>query len=559
MNMKYDLFPQRAQYRSGEPVTLLLEAQGASEAEEYCVTVYRDRKEVQCVKGFTTGMETVVELGVYQERLQGFGVKAVVAGERLYTAFDVVDSSQNTFRYGFVSDFAVTDEQKIEDITGLNKLHMTHVQFYDWMYRHEELVPPTDHFTDLMGRALSKKAVQEKIKRCHAHGMKAIAYGAVYAASWPFYERHPDWALCSGTGKAYDFIGKLKIMSMAKDIPWRAHITGQYLNAVNALSFDGIHIDTYGCPKWGKTDYNGEEREEYLQDEFGGFVSELRADFEAEGIDPTLVFNHVGNWPVKDTAGSPLDATYIEVWEPYSRLADLGNIIEEALVFAPQRPVVLAAYIRPYLTGPVEEAQWAALLVMAAVVSHGGYHLALGGYDAILTQAYYVDYTKMNPEFVTLIRRYCDYMVQHSHIFYDRSLINVSKTHMSGDNYEYKITGAEVSAFGIAGRLYVIARESRQRKVISLLNLYGNDDRWDTPKKQPTPVGPIELEIAVLREPGRVFSIAPNENEGFAVPVAYSLAEREQGLFLSCRLEAVTLWSTVVLEFDDEQERRSDA
>lgn len=54
------------------------------------------------------------------------------------------------------------------------------------MYRHDDLVPPEDTFTDLMGRELSLQVVKEKIALCHSYGMKAMAYGAIYAASKDF-------------------------------------------------------------------------------------------------------------------------------------------------------------------------------------------------------------------------------------------------------------------------------------------------------------------------------------------------------------------------------------
>ena len=33
----------------------------------------------------------------------------------------------------------------------MNRLHLNGVQFYDWQYRHEELVPPTRAVSRLIG------------------------------------------------------------------------------------------------------------------------------------------------------------------------------------------------------------------------------------------------------------------------------------------------------------------------------------------------------------------------------------------------------------------------
>lgn len=551
------LYPDRCQYRSGEPVTLLLEC-GASLPQDapYRVEITRGLDTILVETGRLCGGRAAVSAGSYEEEFQGFGAAATVETPdgpcAAYTAFDVVDGPGRTFRYGFLCGFDRSDEEDAADVKSMARQHITHVQFYDWMYRHEQLLPPQEDFTDLMGRSLSLRVVKEKIALCKKCGMRPIAYGAVYAASHAFYHDHPDWALCSGTGEPYDFIGKLKIMGLSGELPWRRHIVGQYAQAVS-LGFEGIHIDTYGCPKWGETHYQGIKRAEQLEREFPGVIADTRRILaQKDHGDAVLVFNNVGNWPVDTVASAPLDAIYIEVWNPYDRFGDLGEIIEDAKRCAPGKPVVLAAYIRPYLDGAVSEGQEAALLTMAAISSHGAFHLALGEDNGILTQAYYVDYTEMAPSFAEEMRRWCDFITRHGHILYDPSLRDVSKTHMGWDNYEYAFSGCEASVHGEAGRVYAVLRESPARKLVSLVNLTASDGCWNKPQKEPEALENIIVTMAVPAEPAELYAISPETDNGAPQRLSYTLEKRPEGLFISASLPRLKRWSCLVAEWKEQ-------
>ncbi len=48
-------------------------------------------------------------------------------------------------RYAFLSDFGPGDGNP-EAVQWLRDLHFNAIQFYDWMYRHDALLPPADRF-----------------------------------------------------------------------------------------------------------------------------------------------------------------------------------------------------------------------------------------------------------------------------------------------------------------------------------------------------------------------------------------------------------------------------
>ena len=122
-------------------------------------------------------MECTLEQGVYiplaesiSEKTGGYLVKIEFfqKTEKLgscYTAFDVVNCWTEAPRYGFLSSFSEEDKQKEEYQEFFREMHLNVIQFYDWMYRHDEFYPESDIYTDIMGRKGSMTAVDEKNRR----------------------------------------------------------------------------------------------------------------------------------------------------------------------------------------------------------------------------------------------------------------------------------------------------------------------------------------------------------------------------------------------------------
>ena len=77
------------------------------------------------------------------------------------TSFDVAEHWSHAPRYGFFADFAPDEDPSETESRAdfMNALHLNVVQFYDWMYSHHTLVPPTDEFIDPLGRLLSLDVV----------------------------------------------------------------------------------------------------------------------------------------------------------------------------------------------------------------------------------------------------------------------------------------------------------------------------------------------------------------------------------------------------------------
>ena len=296
------------------------------------------------------------------------------------------------------------------------------MQFYDWAYRHDTLVAPTDDYADMMGKQNSLPAIRKKIAACHARGMVAMAYGAVYAASRAFRDAHADWGLYAGAGRPMVFIGTFYYMDI--ESPWREHLFAQYTDAVARVGFDGIHMDTYGEPKRA-LNAKGETRD--LEAALPALIRDAHAALQNAGHTPRLIFNNVGAWPVEATRAAPQDAVYMELWPPMDRLRHLREAVW--LAQPAGRPVVLAAYPAPFRTETPERALVGELIASFAIALCGATQLFLGERDAVVTQGYYADYTRLAPWQAEKIKAYQDFFVRWQKLLFDRALRDVSLTH----------------------------------------------------------------------------------------------------------------------------------
>lgn len=547
-----DLYPVKAQFLTGEEVKLCLEM-GKSICEYVEVAVYHlnDLVHQQTVVDLTG--DTLVSIGKYDAAFAGFGVSATVcAADKcvlLETAFDVVDNPKRSLRYGFVSDFTEEDADN-SAVEWLNKCHINMVQYYDWSYRHDQLVTDQAFYTDMMGKPICRKTVKDKIEKCAELGMHSIAYGAIYAASKPFFEKHTDWALYNSCQKPFAFIDVFYIMNIMENSPWRDHLIGEYRKAIMEMGFAGIHMDTYGFPKTAYSHLGEKPKLIRLDEEIPSLIRQTRAELAGANRDPYLIFNNVGNWPVYSTAATGQDAVYIEVWNPYERYSHIAQLIYEARNFANSwKPVILAAYLEPFRKDSRERAMNAARILTAAIISNGAYHLLQGENQAVLTQGYYSDYTRLSDKDAAILRRYNDFMIRYLDLFYDEDLRNVSMTHMGWDNYEYQCPSHPVSTYGEAGKLWLTIREKESRKCLHFVNLCGcENDFWNKGKETPVPQENVRIVVQVDSPAKGVYTASTDSETMQAQALTYYTFENEKGVFIEFVIPRIERWSAVWID-----------
>ena len=453
----------------------------------------------------------------------GYGVKAVLIDasketclERT-TAFDVLSHWKDFPRYGFLTDFFPGRQDISETIDELCRYHLNGLQFYDWQYHHDRLLAPDEVYKDPLGRSLSLATIQGFIESARKHGMAAMAYLAVYAASLAFWRAHPDWALYDRNGHPIpfgeDFLG---LMDPSPGRPWAEHLLGECQRVLAALRFDGLHIDQYGEPHqaW---DANAKP-----VDLPGAFAQFAHAAKDSTG-GKTVVFNAVGNWPIEALAASAVDFLYIEVWPPQVRYSDLIEVIQNARAFSNGKPVVIALYL---------PADWPAniLLVNALVFACGAARIELGERERWLADPYFPKHQALGRFLHDSLRRNYDFAVRYG---------------------EWTGPGGvdlEDAGVRIDGEVWCLARGKDNWLVINLVNHTGlsADQRWDEAHPGPQVCKDLRMRLPLAKEPRRVLWACPERPEAGPGPIPF---DYHNG-WLSLRLPALKMWGMVVIEHE---------
>ena len=557
------VYPAKAQFIIGEEIKIKVELNNAVEAGSTLIcNIYRLQESLfKIEKTVLKGDKEIVfsfNLNNRERYMTGYGVKVEVQRldgnyDAYYTAFDVVDSWTRAPRYGFISDFFDSDMNDEEDIKEMNRYHINVVQYYDWMYRHHKFIPPKDKFIDPLKRKLNLSVVKQKVEYAHKYGMKAMAYGAVYGAGKEFYEKHKEWALYKNDGKVYGFGDFLYIMDINRQCKWHDHIINQFLEAVK-FGFDGIHMDQYGFPKEAISNLEGEKSIRYLQGDFPKLIDDTKDYIKSKGYNAELIFNAVNNWPVEKVAKAKEDAVYIEVWPPNDTYESLYNLISNAKKYAPQKQVILAAYMRPFLEElniPLKSAENAALLTMAVIFASGGFHLLLGEGNGILDDAYYPKYRTINDEeFNKRLRGYYDFIVRYEGLLYDFDISDITMTYTGGINGEYAFSGSEFSVKPKDNCVWTLIKDKAGYKIINLLNFTGiTDMRWNEPKdSEPREIRNIEVTAMLAEEAKGIYTASPDINNGVSEKLNFEYVKNENGRAVRFTVPNLKIWNLIYIK-----------
>jgi dextranase len=475
-----ELLPTKVSYTAGEPVQV--EVRGLDAPGE--LTLWRLGEPVDAVP--------VVADGIYTfDRLQpgGYGIELASHSPIARTAVEVTDDRRAGLRYGFVADYAPDrDLDAVSD--NLRRLHLTGVQFYDWAYRHADLLGGGDAYADALGQPVSLDTVTRLVKACHQVGADALGYAAVYAvgtAEWPRWEH---LAVLQPSGTPYALGDFLTLLDPAAP-DWLSHFTTELREALFRVGFDGFHLDQYGYPKRAvRADGVAVD----LTESFSALIEGVRAEL----AEARLVFNNVNDFPTWRTAALPQDAVYVEVWPPHVTLDHLASVVRRARAAGRDKPVVIAAYQHVYDSAPADAADRATALTMATLFSHGATHLLAGEADRILVDPYYVRNHRTEPSTAALLTRWYDFLVEHIELLLPATIADVtgSYTHVYNDECDVSYASTEVADSAVPGSVWRRVTDADGRLVVHLLNLTGQHDAlWDAPREAPADPGPGLLRV----------------------------------------------------------------
>jgi dextranase len=421
----------------------------------------------------------------------------------------------------------------------LVRYHINGLQFYDWMYRHEQFLTEQEPYLDPLGRLLSRATVEAMIDAAHRRNIAAMPYTAIYAASVPFYKDHPDWALYQAGGQPYrlgeDF---LIYMDPRPASPWTQHLLAQFKTILQQTPFDGIHLDQYGDPKQAN-DVRGNTFD--LAQPLAAAINTTREVVRSCRPDGAVVFNAVNNWPIEAAAPSAEDLVYIEVWPPHTSFQDLHNLIVRAQELGGGKPVVLAAYIDPTF-------EHNARLVDAVIFASGGGHIELGERGAMLAEAYFPRYQAMSPGLARAIGRYYDFAVRYQDVIGSRT--DAADHALEGC---IEVEGVETSAGLPVGKVWPIAREGEGFLAISLINLLDVESpEWAKGViSPPRPIGPSTAQIRGLdRRASRLWFASPDTNDPLPRALAFDVLEGDSR-GVAFQMPSLAYWNLVVIEWSD--------
>ena len=401
---------------------------------------------------------------------RGYGVQACLldaaGGEHtpLTTAFDVQEHWTDCPRYGFLCDFAPNREDIAETLDALARFHINSLQFYDWQYRHHDLLPPGEEYLDPLGRRLSLATVRLMLDAAHQRGMACMPYLVVYAAGLDFWATHPEWALYGADGQPLKFFDFLGLMDPSPDKGWSRHLLAECGRVLQALPFDGLHVDQYGDPKQG---YDAAMQPVDIPAAFAAFVRSLKANYPQT----ELLFNAVGNWPIESLAAEPLDALYIEIWPPAVRYTDVAEVIQQGRTISSGKPVIIALYQPADHIANIR-------LADAFILGAGGTRIQLGERARLLADPYFPKHHPLSQELYQALRQWNDFSVRYGEWLGPQA----------AEATEVQVTSpAAICAF---------PRRRADWVVLGLVNTTGISDlHWDEPHPAPQPLSNVRLEV----------------------------------------------------------------
>ena len=481
------------------------------------------------------------------------------------TAIDVSSDWIHFPRFGFFSEYpAGENTEKMAD--ALTTFHINAVQFYDWKWTHDRLVPygaenqPLNIFTQVGGRVQSFQTVTNKIASLHAHHIAALSYNLMYGDSGN--DEAPEqveWAAFKVPfSTSLDDIrthnaGPYKIWVMDASNPeWKKHIFDQFNDAIDRAGFDGIHLDNLGG-EWTykfNSDIGIPEREVFPQ-----FIQEARAHLRSLHPNARLTHNDVmGNY-LPDIARSDVDVYYSEVWTRHT-YQDLRENILEAQAAGNRKAVILAAYInrkswgemsdptQPELPTFINDAS--AKLLDACIFANGGFHIELGDDAQMLVNEYFPARTpRMHPGLKQSMRDYYDFAVRYeNYLFFDphQTIRDIT------DDLPITSHTHALSRRGHRDTIWTVAKIRKDGLLaVHLINLNGIDDLWRNVSANPSLQTNIELNIRTDRRIQSVLHATPDDGLGRAQELPFVSSENGKEHFVTLTVPRLAFWTFILL------------
>ena len=304
----------------------------------------------------------------------GYLVQLTAGSSTAATAIDVSSDWTHFPRLGYLTSYpsgttTATADAQVASL--VEHYHINALQFYDWMWRHEN---PVEHNTDgslpstwtaWNGDVISTDAVKTYIAAAHNYTVAAMPYSMSYAGLQNYQSVSgvsPTWALdYASTGQPWYFTMKpgdsstnLYMFNPA-NTSWQSYITAKYVDQVTSMGFDGVHLDQLG--NWGAmTDTSGNSVD--LQAGLASLVAAAKSALSSTS-GKVVGFNAVDGFGGADVAsGKQTNYLYSELWDNHETYEAVKTYLDTQEQESGGIPSEIAAYVNSKDdSGPSYEAE----------------------------------------------------------------------------------------------------------------------------------------------------------------------------------------------------------
>ncbi|MGD8427692.1 MAG: glycoside hydrolase family 66 protein, partial [Balneolaceae bacterium] len=329
-------------------------------------------------------------------------------------------------RYGFLSDYGNLDDSEMAAvIENLNRHHINGIQFYDWQYKHHQMLAGTPDSPQPVWKNIANddvyfSTVESYIKAAHEHNMSTMFYNLVYGAlenasadgvseKWYLYTDQSHTNKDRHSLPSPPFKSDIFLLD-SSNAEWQQFLADENQKVYSALDFDGFHMDQLG-DRGSRYAYNGDRVN--LAQTFRPFIESM----EQANPDKYLVMNAVNQYGQPGISDAPTDFLYTEVWSPNEAYKDLARVITDNNRFGNDlKNSVLAAYVnynmadsKGYFNTP------SVIFTDAVIFAFGGSHLELG--EHMLGKEYFPNSNlSMRKDLKEALVSYYDFLVGYENL-----------------------------------------------------------------------------------------------------------------------------------------------
>jgi dextranase len=520
------LFDLRTAYPPGNPIVVNDLPDGASK-------VLVRTSWGQTIEGSLTGtMATVVNV---PEGTHAFEVRSAQDDLLTEEFFSVRPVGEEPVM-GFVTSF---DEDSHESVLAwLAQLRCTVVQVYDWMDSYSTPMPDSEKYDDPLGRPIDRSALVALIEGIRNIGAVAQAYAPVCAADAELADSHPEWRLYRNDGKPESLGELLQIMDPGNSA-WREHWIREYGRAVEALGFNGFHLDTYGYPR---NALNAKGEPVSVERGYAEFVDSVRSARPGDVVS----FNQVNGVPRGFPSPASPSFRYSEVWPPNDEWRHLEGLLSRSAGSHPPHGDTLAIY-PPVWEGDRRDALRTAVLSEAVVTTLGANTLIWGDDHGALRHPYYVDHETLDASECETVLEWHRFGLRCRDLF--RASLDTSWYELSDENASVVVASEiAVSPEPRGGALFCRVRRGADLIVVGALDLSGSTQgAWTAGTKQGNCV---TADVSVLvDDPARWRAdlAVLGQSAGRFEPLSATTTSMREGSGLHFRVPLAQGWSVLRL------------